>query len=106
MIPRTVPTWHITNWQDELKELIRNPAELIHLVQLEPHWLPAAERAAKLFPLRATRSYVSRIRPGDPEDPLLLQILPLAAEFDTPAGYERDPLQEQAFNPVPGVVHK
>lgn len=106
MIPRTVPTWQITNWQDELKDLIQDPLTLIDLLQLDHQWLEPAERATRTFPLRATRSFVSRIRKGDPDDPLLLQIMPLGAELQAQPGYERDPLQEHQFNPVPGLVHK
>jgi len=101
-----MPTWQITNWQDELKDLIQDPVTLIDYLQLDRQWLEPAERAARMFPLRATRSFVSRIRKGDPADPLLLQILPLGAELLPQPGYERDPLQERQFNPVPGLVHK
>ncbi len=38
-------------------------------------------RAAARFPLRVPRGYVARMRRGDPHDPLLRQVLPLAAEL-------------------------
>lgn len=106
MIPRTVPTWQIKSWQEELKELIQDPKTLIERLQLGPEWLEAAEQANRQFPLRLTESYLSRIQPGDPHDPLLLQVLPIAAELDTTPGYDKDPLDEARFNPVPGLVHK
>lgn len=106
MIPRTVPSWQIKSWQDELKELIQDPKTLIERLQLGAEWLEPALRANAHFPLRLTESYLSRIRPGDPQDPLLLQVLPLGAELHTPSGYTQDPLEERHFNPVPGLVHK
>lgn len=106
MIPRTVPTWQVKTWQDELKELIDSPEALLDQVKLDKQWLPAAQAAAKLFPVRATRSYVSRIHPGVPDDPLLRQILPLAEETLEVDGYSADPLREKAFTPRPGVIHK
>jgi EF-P beta-lysylation protein EpmB len=106
MIPRTVPTWQIKSWQEELKELIQSPQTLIDRLQLGQEWLEPAEKAARHFPLRVTESYLSRIRQGDPYDPLLLQVLPLAEELDTRTGYDKDPLDESRFNPVPGLVHK
>ena len=106
MIPRTVPTWQIKSWQEELKELIQDPKTLIERLQLGAEWLEPALRASALFPLRLTESYLSRIRPGDPNDPLLLQVLPLGVELDNPPGYTDDPLEERHFNPVPGLVHK
>lgn len=106
MIPRTIPTWHIKSWQEELSQLVRSPAELIARLNLDPALLPAANKAAQAFPVRATESYLARITPGDPHDPLLRQILPLDAELTSPADYSRDPLHEHAANPVPGLVHK
>jgi EF-P beta-lysylation protein EpmB len=106
MIPRTVPTWQIKSWQEELKELIQDPKILIDRLQLGSEWLEPAQRAGTHFPLRLTESYLSRIRPGDPSDPLLLQVLPLGEELNTSPGYSADPLEERRFNPVPGLVHK
>lgn len=106
MIPRTIATWHIKSWQDELSQLVRRPEDLIHRLQLDPALLPAAILAAEAFPVRATESYLARIKPGDPNDPLLRQILPLGAELTSPDDYSRDPLHELDANPVPGLVHK
>ena len=53
-----------------------------------------AEEASGQFSLLAPRPYLARIQPGDPADPLLLQVLPRAAEMTTPAGYKPDPLGE------------
>ncbi len=106
MIPRTIATWHIKSWQEELSQLVRSPQELITRLGLDPALLPAANLAAEAFPLRATESYLARIKPGDPNDPLLRQILPLGAELSSPVNYSRDPLHEREVNPVPGLVHK
>jgi EF-P beta-lysylation protein EpmB len=43
---------------------------------------------------------------GDPRDPLLLQVLPRAAEADDVAGFTADPLEESARLPAPGLVRK
>ncbi|MEY4588532.1 MAG: hypothetical protein RL497_608 [Pseudomonadota bacterium] len=106
MIPRTIATWHIKSWQDELSQLVRSPEVLLTRLNLDPALLPAALKAAEAFPLRVTESYLARIQPGDINDPLLRQILPLGAELTSPAGYSRDPLNEAAVNPLPGLVHK
>lgn len=106
MIPGTVPTWQVKSWQEELADLITSPRALLELLELDSSWLAPAIAAAKLFPLRVTPSYASRIRKGDPDDPLLRQILPLGDELLTEADYTTDPLQEATANPVRGVVHK
>jgi EF-P beta-lysylation protein EpmB len=46
------------------------------------------------------------MRPRDPADPLLRQVLPLQAEADDVAGYTRDPVGEQRASLSPGLLHK
>ena len=93
-------------WQQELQQLITTPESLLALTGLDCAWLPAAETAARLFPLRATISYIERIEKGNPEDPLLRQILPLGYELGSPLHYSGDPLAERTAAPLPGLVHK
>ncbi|WP_299947259.1 EF-P beta-lysylation protein EpmB [uncultured Microbulbifer sp.] len=93
-------------WQDELSDLVTDPAELIQLLQLDPAQLPQALSAGRKFPLRVPRGFIQRMRRGDPHDPLLLQVLPTAAELRSPPGFSDDPLQEGQVNPQPGIVHK
>jgi EF-P beta-lysylation protein EpmB len=65
-----------------------------------------ARRAAELFPLFVTESFLGRIRPGDPRDPLLLQVLPLGAEEVSPSGFVNDPLEEASAHLAPGLLQK
>jgi EF-P beta-lysylation protein EpmB len=58
------------------------------------------------FQVRGPHAYLSRIRKGDPNDPLLRQILPVSEELLAVPGYSKDPLAEQQANPVPGLIHK
>ena len=93
-------------WQRALASAIRDPAELLRELSLDPALLTAAQAAATLFPLRVPRSFVARMRPGDPDDPLLRQVLPLAAELESAPGFTADPLDEQATQAAPGILHK
>ena len=89
----------------ELAEAVTRPAELLALLGLPAE--PGAEAAAGLFGLRVPRGFIARMRPGDRDDPLLLQVLPRAAECAAaPAGYGPDPLAEAAAMTVPGLLHK
>ncbi|MGC1854138.1 MAG: EF-P beta-lysylation protein EpmB [Candidatus Aquirickettsiella sp.] len=94
------------NWQTLLKEVITDPAELLDKLELSPNLLAAAQRAAQLFPLRVPASFVARMQKSNPYDPLLQQVLPLAAEEIMSFGYSQDPLLEQSVNPLPGLLHK
>lgn len=64
-----------------------------------------AEAAAKAFPLLVPHSYLGRMRPADPDDPLLRQILPRPEEFLTAPGFTVDPVGEQQ-TPCDGVILK
>ncbi len=93
-------------WQHALARAIRDPAVLLERLGLDPALLPAARRAAALFPLRVPEPFLTRITPGDPRDPLLRQVLPLDAETRPTSGFRRDPVGDgDALHPG-GVLHK
>ncbi len=93
-------------WQQELAEAIRTPADLLHRLQLPSEWQPAVEQAAGLFPLLVPESFLRRMVPGDPRDPLLLQVLPLAAETVNTPGFVADPVDDAAAERAPGLLQK
>ena len=86
--------------------VITDPAELLALLELDPALLAPAREAARLFPIRVPRTYVQRMRKGDPDDPLLRQVLGSIRETETVAGFSQDPLAEQDASPAPGILHK
>ena len=94
------------SWQEELSALVRDPAELLEILELPSSLLSEAQAADQLFELRVPRPYLSRIEKGNLEDPLLKQVLPLGAEVRLTEGYSTDPLAEQVSNPHRGLVHK
>ena len=94
------------DWQAALADAVRDPAELCRLLRLPPSVAAAAEVAAGDFPLLVPRTFLARIRPGDPEDPLLVQILPRADELAEQPGYRTDPLGEAAATVSPGLLWK
>jgi len=100
MIPRTA------DWKNALATAVRDPAELLALLALPVQLLPAARKAAKQFPLRVPRGYLTRICRGDPADPLLRQVLPLAAEQEQAPGFGTDPVGDLEAAAAPGVLHK
>ncbi|HWP94325.1 MAG TPA: EF-P beta-lysylation protein EpmB [Gammaproteobacteria bacterium] len=106
MIPATLLSGQPVRWQVELAQAISDPAELIAVLGLDEALLPAARRAAERFPLRVPRSFVARMRRGDPADPLLRQVLPLDLELTPVPGYRRDPVGDLDARLAPGVLQK
>jgi EF-P beta-lysylation protein EpmB len=94
------------SWQRELAEAISDPKELLKVLGLPAELADAAEKAAQTFGLRVTRSFLSRMRRGDINDPLLRQVLPLGEELQDAVGYGADPLEEHAARKAPQLLQK
>ena len=106
MIPRTVARWQTSDWQSALKNMIRSLDDLCAALDISPADLDDCYRAEQAFAVKVPLSYLQRIERGNPRDPLLLQVLPQAAEMVAEPGFCFDPLQEADFNPIPGLMHK
>ena len=98
------------NWQTLLAQSVRSTFELLRMLGLDQGavaGLPVSSNDAEAdFPVRVPRSFVARMRPGDPSDPLLLQVLAQRAETHQMPGFSGDPLREIDAMPVPGLLHK
>lgn len=60
----------------------------------------------KAFPLRVPRGFADCMRPGDPNDPLLRQILPIQDELTDYPGYTHDPVGDLGAVADVGIIHK
>lgn len=96
----------IESWQHVLKSAVRTPDELCKRLGLPESVARRGETAARSFPVFAPEPYLSRIRPGDPADPLLRQILPLKLEDGHVPGFVADPLDEASFARQRGLLSK
>ena len=106
MIPRTSHVMHANAWQSALAAAVRDPLELLTLLELPLELGAAASAAAAEFPLRVPRGYVARMEKGNPHDPLLRQVLPLAEELRPRRGFVTDPVGDLGAMPAAGVLHK
>ena len=82
-------------WQTSLKS-----------ASLKPQSLKFDAEADALFKLKIPPHFLKKIDFSNPKDPLLLQVLPQAAETLNTPGYVTDVLQEQQANVMPGMLHK
>jgi EF-P beta-lysylation protein EpmB len=92
-----------STWRAALAEAIRDVDELARVLRL-----PAAPSlaAASAFPLLVPRRFAALMTPGDPFDPLLLQVLPQGRELDVVPGFTTDPVAEDGCAAVPGLLRK
>jgi EF-P beta-lysylation protein EpmB len=94
------------DWLQQLADVVTEPNELLQILALDQHAeLAQGADARRLFALRVPRAFIARMKKGDEQDPLLLQVLTSRQEFIDAPGYSTDPLDEQN-NVVPGLLHK
>lgn len=93
-------------WRRALREAVRDPAELCRLLELPSSWAEQARHAAESFGLFVPRGFVARMRPGDPHDPLLRQVLPIEAETTPVPGYTTDPVGDGPARREAGLLQK
>jgi EF-P beta-lysylation protein EpmB len=89
-----------------MKDAVRDADELCRLLDLPAEFSSAAKEAARQFRLFAPRGFVDRMRPGDPTDPLLRQVLPLADEMIEVPGFTVDPVRDDLAERQSGLLHK
>ena len=96
----------IPSWQRLWRDAVTDPFELLGLLglsHLAPVLLPTADTG---FTTRVPRGLIARMRYGDPDDPLLLQVLPQARELDNVPGFTEDAVGDLAARSARGVLHK
>ncbi|KAF0192989.1 MAG: lysine 2 3-aminomutase YodO family protein [Gammaproteobacteria bacterium] len=106
MLQRISSPCQTKTWRQQLAEAVRDPAELLAMLDLPATALPELQSAAQAFALRVPRNYVARMRKGDLADPLLRQVLPGAAELAEAPDFSVDPVGDLAATAAKGVVHK
>lgn len=94
------------DWRAAMRAAIRDAAELRRRVQLPADEQPTTRLASEQFGVFVPLEFLQRIEPGNPADPLLLQVLPAAAEALSPAGFRQDPLEESSAAKAAGLLQK
>jgi EF-P beta-lysylation protein EpmB len=92
------------SWQQHLADGFASAQELLAYLQL-PSTL-ASPLAEKQFRTRVPRGFAARMTPGNPHDPLLLQVLATPDELQGTMHFSKDPLAEAMVTPHKGLLHK
>lgn len=92
------------SWQKNLAQGFSSAKDLLTFLEL-PVSL-ASHDAEQQFRTRVPVSFAARMKKGDANDPLLLQVLATKNEMQQQAQYVADPLQESSKNPLQGLLHK
>lgn len=107
------PKATLRTWEQELKLALRTPSELLAYLKISPHevqnYRGPHNDLNRSFKTLVPRIFADKMQAANSADPLLRQVLPVEEEdwVDLHAiGDPLNPLQESAFTPVPGFLHK
>ena len=98
-------TADLPTWQKELANAVKNPLQLLEILEIEHQNDLISQLARKQFPMLVPLPFVKKMQKGNINDPLLQQVLPIVDEELVVKGYTTDPLIEQN-NQQQGLLHK
>lgn len=93
-------------WQRQLSGAFTKLDALCGYLGLTIEDLPSAHAANQNFALKVPLSFAASIEKGNPNDPLLRQVLPVADELRDFPGFNDDPVGDLAAVAEIGVLHK
>lgn len=93
-------------WQKILAESYKDPLALLAALGLKPDDLDHPADSRSSFAFRVPAPFVERMEPGNPQDPLLLQVLSSVTENLPAPGFSLDPVGELAQEPWGGLLQK
>ena len=88
------------SWQKIVSESIRDISALLNALEL-----PEQSHYSN-FPILVPSPYLSRIERGNPNDPLLRQVISTVQELQDVPGYIEQPLNESTFAKTAGLIQK
>jgi L-lysine 2,3-aminomutase len=94
------------DWRQLWRDALRDPRELLALLGLDALASQLSDAAAAQFAMRVPRGFAARMRHGDPDDPLLRQVLPRLDEDRVVPGFGLDAVGDGAARTATGVIHK
>ncbi|MCU7797137.1 MAG: EF-P beta-lysylation protein EpmB [Candidatus Thiodiazotropha sp. (ex Myrtea spinifera)] len=106
IIPECEASLQTPDWQQSLSSAFTDLPSLLKYLQLDDGRSPGTEQAMQGFSLRVPRAFAALMQPGDPHDPLLRQVLPLAEEMSPIAGFTGNPVGDKESEACPGLLHK
>ena len=93
-------------WQNAMKCAIRKSRQLCQVLEIDPNQLPVSQSGEDQFPVFVPLEFLSRMKRGDPHDPLLLQVIPRSEEDLLSPTFVEDPVGDGVVEKAPGLLHK
>jgi lysine 2,3-aminomutase len=80
--------------------------DLVDRGLVAPERADALRRVAEKFSVAVTEDMAALIDPSDPADPIAAQFVPSAAELHAAPDDQPDPIGDERWSPLPGIVHR
>ena len=97
---------HISGLPDPVLFLTSRVDQILSGSVVEAGRVDEIRRVAERFSVAITEDMAALIEPGDSNDPIAAQFVPSAAELETAAEELSDPIGDERWAPVPGIVHR
>ena len=94
------------NWKWQLSNRITTKENLMKVLNLSEREINAFSTERKCFPLSITPYYASLIDKDDVNQPIRRTVVPVVDEHLVSPVELQDPLNENHFSPIPGIVHR
>ena len=85
---------------------LRTAAQICDHGFAEPQDRSALEQVARRYAVALPPALAALIDPADPHDPIARQVVPSAAELDHQPHELLDPIGDNAYSPMEGIVHR
>lgn len=94
------------SWQRQLADAVRSPQKLLQRLGFFDDNRVTDLTVETDFPLLVPNSFIARMEPRNPSDPLLLQVLPTQQETIPAKGFSSDPVDDRNARKAPGLLQK
>lgn len=94
-----------SSWQHALANAFTDVDSLCQYLKIQPEQLSVL-RNFPTFPLKVPLEFAALMEIGNPEDPLLRQVLPIQPELEDHQGFVADPVGDLPAVANDGVIHK
>jgi len=94
------------DWRQSVRAAFRKLPDLCRYLKLDEKIICDSAAVAADFPLFVPQEFAQKIEPGNPRDPLLLQVLPQPSENELQEGFTNDPVGDLAAEQSSGMLQK
>jgi lysine 2,3-aminomutase len=94
------------DWRWQIKNRITRLEELEKILDLTEEEKTEISESLRFLKMSITPYYLSLINPSDHNDPVRLQAVPSIHELERAPYEAEDPLKEETYSPIPGLVHR